>query len=61
MSRKSGSSVASIKRYFEPSAAEGSVPLSVGLSFGNPTIFLDFNLHFGSCKPWAENFWPKEK
>ena len=42
MSRKSGSSVASIKRYFEPSAAEGSVQLPVGLSFGiNPTIFLE--------------------
>ena len=41
MSCKSGSSVASIKRYFEPSAAEGSVRLSVGLSFGNPTILLD--------------------
>ena len=42
MSRKSGSSVASIKRYFEPSAAEGSVQLPVGLSFGiNPTILLD--------------------
>ena len=50
--RKSGSSVTSIKRHFEPSPADGPVRLSERLSFGNPTILLDFNLHFGPCKPW---------
>ena len=57
--RKSDSSVTSIKRHFEPSPADGPVRLSERLSFGNPMILFDFNLHLDPAS-LDRLFWPNQ-